>query len=706
MPNAQHTSNDAIRRIRRNGAASYLIALLIGLSLVLWVFPRWALTGGMPPGAPPAPDFGKDVLGQVYFFAQDWSSGGPGTFLVDRKLNMPWGANIGLTDSIPLLTVLAKVLRPVLPPFDQVVSLYQAAAWTLQPIAAVFALRSAGERRWLPAVGIAVMAASMPTFLHRLWHAALGGHFLLLTMLGLYLRIVRGGRFALACACVLQVALLLIHPYLMLMATALLLAAPLTLALRRDARWRVTLAAIAASSGTMLLLGQILGYWGSGSDGGYGFYSMNLAAPFWPSLSWLFPTWKFSDLDATGGQADGYQYLGLGMLVLLASSALKWRVWRALVRRHRGLALACLGLTALAVTNWMFLVHARLHLPFPSALLSQVRASGRCFWPVAYTLLVTSVLVTMRTLPRVGSGIVLGCALVQFADAQVLRVSDHAMLTFPAPYEFDQIRFTTVLRGHDRLTLLPTFPCNGGGTPANVDPLWLAGRMGMATNSMYMARETHVSSCLPAETTNVRPTPNEVRVVLPRAEQSVIDLPQHDRDCRVLKPYVLCTLDAAALVGLPPYAAPRVPMGVPMPVRAGGPGAALLMAGWTVPALGVGAWSTATSVFLGAAVDPAPTGSVRLSIRARSMPPRPWVGGSRRPRTVSVWAGTRHLADWSLSASLSGYEAVVPGDWIRQKGAVIVELRTGPLTSALDLGRTTDPRRFGIWLDSVTLALD
>lgn len=704
MPNTQHTSGGSIRPIRSNAAASYLVALLIGVSLVLWVFPRWALTGGMPPGAPPAPDFGKDILGQLYFFAQDWSSGGPRTFLVDRKLNMPWGANIGLTDSIPLLAVLAKALRPVLPPFDQVVSLYQAAAWTLQPVAAVFALRSAGERSWLPAVGIAVMAASMPTFLQRLWHAALGGHFLLLAMLGLYLRIARGSRLALACACVLQVALLLIHPYLMLMATALLLAAPLTLALRRDARWRFTLGAIAASTGVVLLLGQILGYWGSGSDGGYGFYSMNLAAPFWPSLSWLFPTWKFSDLDATGGQADGYQYLGLGMLVLLASSILGWRRWRDLVRRHGGLALACLGLTALAVTNWIFLVHARLHLPFPSNLLSQVRASGRCFWPVTYTLLVTSVLVTMRALPRAGSVIVLGCALLQFADAQLLRVADQAMLTFPAPYGFDQTRFASVLRGHDRLTLLPTFPCNGGGTPANVDPLWLAGRTGMATNGMYMARETHASSCLPAETTSVRPAPDEVRVVLPGAEQSVIDLPQHDRDCRLLPPYVLCTLDAVALTGLPPYAAPRVPMGVPMPVQAGRPGAVLLMAGWTAPAAGVGAWSTATSVFLGAAVDPVPTGPVRLSLRARSMPPRSWVGGSRRSRMVSVWAGTRHLADWSVGASPSSYEAVVPGDWIRQKGAVIVELRTGPLTSALDLGRSTDPRRFGIWLESVTLA--
>ena len=306
--------------ILRQRLAAYLTALLIGSVFVLRVFPHWALTGGLPPGAPPRPDFAQHVIGQLYFFAQPWnfSVGSLRGLLVARGLDAPDGLNIALTDSIPMLSLLAKLLRPVLPPFEQTITLFQAAAWLLQPVAAVFAMRSAGERRWLPAVAVSLMAVSMPTFLHRLWHAALSGHWFLLVALGLYFRIVRGSRPAVAAACVLPVVLLLVHPYLMLMASVLLLAAPLTLRLRGDPRWRGSLAAWVASSALVLLAGGVLGYWGSGSDGGYGYYSMNLAGPFWPTLSGLFPGIAYTPADATGGQAEGYQYLGLGLLGLVA----------------------------------------------------------------------------------------------------------------------------------------------------------------------------------------------------------------------------------------------------------------------------------------------------------------------------------------------------------------------------------------------------
>ena len=681
---------------------SYLTALAIGLSLVLWVFPRWALTGGLPPGAPPRPDFAQHVLGQLYFFSQPWFSGVSGGFLVDRRLNVPWGASIAMTDSIPLLTILSKLLRPVLPAFEQTISVYQAAAWILQPVAAVFALRSAGERRWLPALAVALLSISMPTFLFRLWHAALTGHCFLLTMLGLYLRIMRGSVPALACACTLQVLLLLVHPYLMLMGSVLLLAAPVSLFLRRDIRWRRTLLAIVASSGVVLLVGQLLAYWGAGSDGGFGYYSMNLAAPFWPTFSALIPGIPYARADGTGGQAEGYQYLGLGLLGLLAVSALGWSRWWACIRRHPGLAAACIALSVLAVTNWVFFLHVRvLHVPLPSVLFSQVRGSGRLFWPVAYALLITASLVTLRIFPRGGSLILLAASLMQFADAQQLRRIDHASLSDLTPYPFDQQRIASILLAHDRLTLLPTFPCNGGGLDTALDLLWIAGRTRMITNGMYMAREAHEHDCLPQDTLGSRPGPGEIRFILPGFRSALAALPDSADDCRVLEPYIVCTRQAHLLAGLPPFVIRPVPMSTWLPLQAGMPGASVLMAGWTFPGSPGGAWSNAPSAYIGARLAPEPVGAVRIRISALAMPATTWLSWPSKRRPVSVWAGTHHIADWMIGPSLKEFEAVIPADWVRQKGMVMVELRTNQLASTLDQERAPDPRRFGIWLDSV-----
>ena len=71
-------------------------------------------------------------------------------------------------------------------------------------------------------------AGAMPAWIGRFGHAALCGHFLLLVGLGLYLRLVARPTPGLWLAgLALQVAALLVHPYLAAMTLALLGAVPL-----------------------------------------------------------------------------------------------------------------------------------------------------------------------------------------------------------------------------------------------------------------------------------------------------------------------------------------------------------------------------------------------------------------------------------------------------------------------------------------------
>ncbi|AQS90378.1 hypothetical protein A0U94_04695 [Gluconobacter albidus] len=87
----------------------------------------------------------------------------------------------------------------------------------MQPVCAVFALRSLGEKRLLPALAAAVFAACFPTFLCRIGHAALCGQWILLLAIGLYFRATRPGAGSgpIWLLALLNTLTLLIHPYLM-----------------------------------------------------------------------------------------------------------------------------------------------------------------------------------------------------------------------------------------------------------------------------------------------------------------------------------------------------------------------------------------------------------------------------------------------------------------------------------------------------------
>ena len=335
------------------GPLSYSATLGIGVALVAWAFPLWAVLGLAPPGAPASPDFAQHVAGQRYFLREGWHW----PLLVAQRLDAPRGTNIALTDSLPLLALLFKPFARWLPDGFQAVTVWLAISWAMQPVAAVFALRGAGERRALPAVAVAVLASTLPSFLARMPHAALAGHFTLLLALGFHLRAVRPERDAVrwaACAGLLLPVLLLVHPYLMLMASALLLATPLTLLLRRSPLWLPSLLTALLSLAGTAGLAVLLGYDGAPEAAGFGVYSMNLLSPVWPETSALLPSLA-TPLDATGGQYEGFQYLGAGLIALLAAALLLTPIrLLAALSRHAGLAAACLALTALALSNRIY----------------------------------------------------------------------------------------------------------------------------------------------------------------------------------------------------------------------------------------------------------------------------------------------------------------------------------------------------------------
>lgn len=461
----------------------WLISAGVVLGLAAWLFPAAFLWPGAGGPWRPVGDAAQHAVAQRYFIASEW--GWP-----PLNVGLLSGMNLAFADGIPALALPLKALAGWLPAGFHGIGLWYALCWVALPVSAAWAIAGAGR---IAMISVAVLAVSMPAFIMRFGHAALCGHFLLWLALGLYLRLV-GGRRLWPAAAALQVGALLVHPYLAVMVLAVLAAAPLTLVLRRQRAGRA-LWAVVAAAGAMGLVMAGFGYFGASGDGErlYGAFALNLLSPVWPFRSWFLGFGITAEIDATGhGGWEGYNWLGLGLWIAIAV-LLVWRPRAVLagLRAHAGLALACLGLTALAVTTRIGLGSAVLDLGAAPGLLEQFRASGRFFWPVGAALLLGAATLLARQ-GRVGTAVLAVCAVVQFIDAAPARRALHDWARTQSPWRLDAAALRPLLASADRVVLVPSWPCTAPDDHATrealLEMLALASETPRPINTMYAAR--------------------------------------------------------------------------------------------------------------------------------------------------------------------------------------------------------------------------
>lgn len=702
MTTTQHP--DAARGAieRRSRALAYAIAAGIGLCAVLWSLPLRVIAGFLPPGAPPQAllDYVQHVTGQVYFLAQPWHW----PLLEAQRLDAPYGISIALTDSIPLVAVLLKLLRPLVPWVQQGIGPFLGLAWLMQPVAAVFALRGTGERRLLPAVAIAVMASSMPSFLFRFLHAGLDGHFLLLAALGLYLRAMRPRHATawLAVLCAVLVLSLFVHPYLMAMIAAIAAAVPASQILRGDFR------AAAGGAALVVLATALIGWaaWGfgylaPGDPNGFGKYSMNLAAPVWPGLGWFAPRLGIGAIEGTGGQYEGYQYLGAGLLglllVLFVTRAGRGWVCSAL-RRHAGLAAAMAVLTLYALSNHAMAFHHTLwQVAFEPPGAHALRSSGRLFWPAAYLLLLAGVRGVCVTQPRLFP-VVLGlAALLQLVDAIPLRArvtdTERAGEAAPTP---EATRLRGVLAGYRTLWLRPRMECNVWDMTQPMAAILLAAPDDLATDSIYAARTPAGTACDSDLGAADRLLPGVLGLAYGERRDALAHVWQaYGARCGVLGEDVLCSADGQGLAGLPqPPVPPPLPPGVTVSGAQGERFGASLVHGW-YQLEPWGAWAGSPFPQLRIVLpDALRDGPVAVTLGLQAPP-----GGV--PRPVVVHAGAADgpvVARFSVAPDMATYRLVVPADLGRQGDLLALTLDDGATVRI-----PTDARHFGVGLGSIRI---
>ena len=428
-------------------------------------------------------------------------------------LAWPQGTMIAYTDSLPWVSIAFKLLRGALPSTFQWFGWYTLFCFAMQGAAgALLCTRGAKSGGWGSRLAFAALGGLLFACLPTLWerafrHVALASQYLFLFALYFYLEyraaLAQGRRPRWGWVFVaLPFAAVGIHPYFLppVMLCTLLAGIELWHTAKRP------LAGAGLFGGG--LLAALAGAWLTGAVGsgvavsryGYGEISMNLNALFNPSSRGGY-TWSrlLPQQAQNPSQYDGFNYLGLGVLALVAS-ALLYSIWRtarrpadtaAWWRRNGPLFAACVFLTLFAVTNNITFGSWTLSIPIPQALTDLCgifRSSGRMFYLVAACMVLFGVY-TLRgacawSHPAAGRGRALACGLlavvcaVQLWDLSAAAAQKRVLFDQkPAPNVVTAAETQTLGAGHTRL--LAAAPLREDRTRRLAI---LAGKQGLATN--------------------------------------------------------------------------------------------------------------------------------------------------------------------------------------------------------------------------------
>ncbi|EGV28814.1 hypothetical protein ThidrDRAFT_3465 [Thiorhodococcus drewsii AZ1] len=462
--------------IRPQMLTAGIFGAFLGFCYVVWLLPT---------------DF---LLGQSGL----WSIGDPGAYvsalhaylndswhyppLKTTSLNYPEGVNAAFADILPILALPIKLLRSWIPQDVNYFGYWIVLAYTMQGMFAACLMYLMGCQRWtwlLLTTTIFIMSPAMLFRVHA--HIALTSHAYILLALLIYFLMTRGSikfwNSVIAYISLTSVALLT-HPYLFAMVYPIYLASIID-CLRLGLCWEKALAAIALSAIIILGLLWFGGYISHGATslsggGGFGSGSMNLVAPImggsildpsaWRDHTGMYDEWPMP-YNATGGQYEGYNHLGIGVLAALLGVLVfraKWILDRSL--NHPALLVMMLCFTFYAISSQAYFAGQLLwsfSLPNKAEVLAeQFRASGRFFWPVGYLLtLVALTGVTRIRLKTSITALLAAILLVQFIDTRPLRGMTRWAATLSAPTLMTDDWWQQRIDNKTALYLFPTFGC-------------------------------------------------------------------------------------------------------------------------------------------------------------------------------------------------------------------------------------------------------
>ncbi|QJP06769.1 DUF6311 domain-containing protein [Pseudomonas multiresinivorans] len=342
------------------------------------------------------------------------------------RYGMEMGSSIVFSDSLPLFALPFKAMGPWLPDTFQYFGLWMLLCMVMQAVFAYLTLSHFTQDKRLLTLGTLLLLLMPPYLLRFAFHLALGGQWLLLG--GLYLYFApryRAGFWLVMLALATQ-----IHAYLLVMLAAIWAADLLQRLAKHELNLGQCVVHGGAGSAMILLLMWLLGYFMLGpapvAPGQYG--RMNLFSLVDSRGEWsrLLPALKRPDGIEGFLDHDGFAYMGVGVLTLLALSAVLTALPRTEKRSERPylrwpLVLMSVLMVSISLTNTLSagpFVVTWVELPGWAERVYQVfRSPGRMIWPVFYLLAVAAIaVICVRTRPRTALLLLAVATCVQLYD--------------------------------------------------------------------------------------------------------------------------------------------------------------------------------------------------------------------------------------------------------------------------------------------------
>lgn len=351
-----------------------------------------------------------------------------GPWTLPLGLNPQFGLEISssivFSDSIPLMAFLLKPFSLWLPEPFQYLGIWMLICFILQAFFAWLLIGLFSSDAVIKLLGTALIIFAPPMLFRLVVHIPLASHFIVLAALYLALRNTQQHRILwwtlLLCISV------LINFYLLAMVLCIWLANIVDqLFINKKIRLKaVALEVVIAISALGFTFWQAgyLALESSSASWGLGFYRMNVLSIINP-MGWSYMT-DYLYRNTVAGEYEGFNYLGLGLIVLAVVAILKIRPhgrWCIAQIKKRPFFLICLlALTLYSFSHQIGVGPNNFSLGLPQKLhsfFSTLRSSGRLFWPVWYVLVLTAIYVVIRnTSKKQATGLLFLVLLIQVAD--------------------------------------------------------------------------------------------------------------------------------------------------------------------------------------------------------------------------------------------------------------------------------------------------
>lgn len=457
-------------------SAAIFIAVY-GVSVLNVTHTDWLLAGG---------DLSQHYLGWKFFRNAPWQE-----FIgMMNNVAYPFSESVIFTDSIPLMAVLCKLVRDVLPVQFQYFGIWGLLCFVLQGLCVALILQKYlrfenGAIHRVQVVIGSLFFVLAPVMLRRMfWHTSLAAHWIILLSLLFY--VYHDEWFEQSWKCVIAWGLLgvlcaSVHIYYIPMCGVVLLGF-LALDYAKNKRLRrLPMPLVAYIFGAFFTIWILGGFSSDMLDGapGLGYYSFNLNGFFSPQeWSAFFPDIK----NYADGQYEGFAYLGIGMLLLVAVSIVYsvLYVWRKKKKEQQEkipakyiitVVMIALSILMSASNELSFGKYLICKIPLPDkieSLWAIFRASGRLIWPAVYLLMLYGICMGARAFERwdkqvdtkllrlqnrqvIWTVIMTGCCVLQILELRPQLVAKHDEFSRDVTYvsELQDAFWTSILPGMD-----------------------------------------------------------------------------------------------------------------------------------------------------------------------------------------------------------------------------------------------------------------